>query len=277
MNAPPNTVTRVIRWACVAMITAALCWGALGIVWILATTNFDEDHLGPVILTPVVAVIAACAILVSVAGIEKQRLVGIMWVAIGATTMSAAGWLLLTWVSPYRLPVSNVLALRCVGTITLIAMGLVICGQLLIHDTPSAFLTSARRLVVVITCAYLVCMIGLIWTERWHAHGEIVAIASTIAGMFVLIGLISVSLMVRLSSQRKSHQRESLPSRLRLRMTCPKCAHEQTLPMGLVKCVNCRFAMMIEVQEPRCECGYLLYQLQGDTCPECGRPMQALA
>ncbi len=25
------------------------------------------------------------------------------------------------------------------------------------------------------------------------------------------------------------------------------------------------------VQEPRCPCGYLLYRLEGTSCPECGR------
>ena len=29
--------------------------------------------------------------------------------------------------------------------------------------------------------------------------------------------------------------------------------------------------MTIEFEEPRCDCGYLLYRLVGDTCPECGR------
>jgi rRNA maturation protein Nop10 len=31
----------------------------------------------------------------------------------------------------------------------------------------------------------------------------------------------------------------------------------------------------VEVEEPRCACGYLLYQLAGDTCPECGRAVAA--
>jgi primosomal protein N' len=40
---------------------------------------------------------------------------------------------------------------------------------------------------------------------------------------------------------------------------------------GLAHCRDCGTALLIEVEEPRCECGYLLYRLEGETCPECGR------
>ena len=77
-----------------------------------------------------------------------------------------------------------------------------------------------------------------------------------------------VRTMVRSARKRES---ESIPQRFSLHLTCPKCSHEQTLPGGLTRCQACRFAMLIEVEEPRCECGYLLFKLQGDVCPECGR------
>ena len=33
--------------------------------------------------------------------------------------------------------------------------------------------------------------------------------------------------------------------------------------------------MKIEIEEPRCACGYLLYRLEGDSCPECGAMVTA--
>ena len=40
---------------------------------------------------------------------------------------------------------------------------------------------------------------------------------------------------------------------------------------GHAKCGSCGLRIRITVEEPRCSCGYLLYRLEGDTCPECGR------
>ncbi len=32
--------------------------------------------------------------------------------------------------------------------------------------------------------------------------------------------------------------------------------------------------MNIEIEESRCECGYLLFHLNASTCPECGRDVE---
>jgi hypothetical protein len=41
--------------------------------------------------------------------------------------------------------------------------------------------------------------------------------------------------------------------------------------MGNVRCSKCGGGLFVDVEEPRCECGYLLYRLQSPTCPECGQ------
>ena len=84
------------------------------------------------------------------------------------------------------------------------------------------------------------------------------------------VNRIRTPLLIMHASRRKV-RKESIPSNLAVSLTCPRCAAEQTLPLGLTACRACRFALMIEVDEPRCECGYLLYRLSGMTCPECGR------
>ena len=40
---------------------------------------------------------------------------------------------------------------------------------------------------------------------------------------------------------------------------------------GPARCAECGLHITISVEEPRCTCGYLLYHLESDQCPECGR------
>lgn len=63
---------------------------------------------------------------------------------------------------------------------------------------------------------------------------------------------------------------ESIERRLRIELECPKCREMQEVSVGTQRCRNCRAWLTVDVEEPRCECGYLLYQLSGDYCPECG-------
>ncbi|MCE9592408.1 MAG: hypothetical protein K8S99_18030 [Planctomycetes bacterium] len=59
-------------------------------------------------------------------------------------------------------------------------------------------------------------------------------------------------------------------------LTCPRCNRKQTLPLGEALCADCGLRISVQVEEPRCvKCGYLLYKLTGDACPECGTAIAA--
>jgi len=55
-------------------------------------------------------------------------------------------------------------------------------------------------------------------------------------------------------------------------MTCPRCQSPVEVRSNKeARCQSCRLKIRIEVEEPRCTCGYLLYELKSDVCPECGK------
>ena len=64
---------------------------------------------------------------------------------------------------------------------------------------------------------------------------------------------------------------ESLPSNVALSATCPRCNAANTFPVGKSACTSCDLRVTLDIQEPRCPCGYLLYKLDSPNCPECGR------
>jgi hypothetical protein len=56
-----------------------------------------------------------------------------------------------------------------------------------------------------------------------------------------------------------------------IHLTCPRCATKQHAPVGDSPCISCRMLLSVRAREPRCgACGYCLYDLPEDRCPECG-------
>ncbi len=57
---------------------------------------------------------------------------------------------------------------------------------------------------------------------------------------------------------------------------CPRCGSVcDSIEMGHCTCAQCHLPIELDRREPRCACGYLLMNLNGTTCPECGKPFRA--
>ncbi|MGA1044441.1 MAG: hypothetical protein ACO3ZY_04460 [Phycisphaerales bacterium] len=92
--------------------------------------------------------------------------------------------------------------------------------------------------------------------------------------IFAFCGLVVVAVVQRARGSKRNERGDTVPWRLKVPITCPRCGLAQELPVGggdASRCGRCRLRIVIEVEEPRCGCGYALYRLAGATCPECGR------
>jgi hypothetical protein len=105
------------------------------------------------------------------------------------------------------------------------------------------------------------------WFERVLAALVLLTAASTLI----------IVIIARLEHGSWVGKFETLPSDLRVKLTCPRCGHTQKLAAGTSACSRCGLRIGISIEEPRCECGYLLYRLSGNKCPECGRAVSARA
>lgn len=119
--------------------------------------------------------------------------------------------------------------------------------------------------------------VGLDALEAMNSYDVFLMLASLtgIAVLVMLAGTIVVPVALISRALKERQAVESLDPRLQVRLACPKCGERQTHKPGFARCSGCGAGLFIEVEEPRCDCGYLLYQLTGDTCPECGRPVAA--
>jgi Zn finger protein HypA/HybF involved in hydrogenase expression len=68
---------------------------------------------------------------------------------------------------------------------------------------------------------------------------------------------------------------DTLPPDIAVTLFCPLCRKKQAIPAGGSACKGCGLRIEVRTEEPTCsQCGYLLYRLTSDNCPECGTPVQ---
>ncbi len=92
-----------------------------------------------------------------------------------------------------------------------------------------------------------------------------------IVGLIALASHIASAILASIEKEKSSKLPETFSERMKVSMNCPRCGDLIQSPLGHSVCSNCKFAIHIECDEPRCECGYLLHKLTGVNCPECGK------
>lgn len=316
-------------WLLIGSLTVA---AAMGIAVLLLPQFFgmQDEVLGSAALISGFSLIGfICAI-----GLDRKRLVPIMWAGVIASIIAASVWLIVIWTGwtiwgPRGFTYE--LAARIGWTATTIAVWAALTGMLLLRSMQRRIAQRILQGGAILTAVVAILSIGGIWLEPddWFWLGVFGSYAAMLvwtlwftlivrmrvtrsvsrvvqgltcfagsaatlwlvmlswdislanddlvgrfAGvMFILTaaGSIIVMILPRLDRTADAKERESLPNRLGMEIVCPRCKHRQELPGGHSRCRECGLRFLIEIEEPRCACGYLLHMLQGDSCPECGR------
>ncbi len=121
--------------------------------------------------------------------------------------------------------------------------------------------------------ALLLAMVELaVWTD---AQGDDL-FARLIGAAIIATTCGSLALLVLSRLNRKAEfVVVSASEYLRVTLLCPRCHRKQDLPLGGAACEGCGLKIEVKVEEPRCtQCGYLLFMLRGDRCPECGAAIE---
>lgn len=256
---------RVFLWTMIVSLSLA---AALGIVAILfpGFGRTQERILATALLVGGFSLPALASSIV----LAKRRLVMVMWAGILSTLAAMALWLSLVWMEPW-LYANNDWAefiIRAGTPFTVMSILASHVGLLALLRLDRSPFRAVRTLTV--ACAVLLGLfvVGVVWFEdidEWS--GKTIGVLSILTAC----GTIVTPVLGLIEHLQRRGSRESIPSSVKIDLTCPRCRTSQTLPAGSARCVQCGLRIDIDVEEPRCECGYLLYQLKGDKCPECGR------
>ncbi|RMH30115.1 MAG: hypothetical protein D6692_02565 [Planctomycetota bacterium] len=115
----------------------------------------------------------------------------------------------------------------------------------------------------------------MLW-ENWYDYDELIVRVLGVSAI-VAAGSSVATGVVWFFERRPEHDEPGLIGEgVPVELACPRCG---SMIRGRsnreCRCEGCRLKVRVEVEEPRCACGYLLYQLVGDVCPECGRAVAA--
>ncbi|MEI6475804.1 MAG: zinc ribbon domain-containing protein [Planctomycetota bacterium] len=107
-------------------------------------------------------------------------------------------------------------------------------------------------------------MVAKILGEQWF--GRIVGASAIV----IAAGALAQPVLIRIAGA--APQESAIRGRrAKVALGCPRCGTQCELETNTdAKCAACQLAIRVEVDEPRCACGYLLFGLETTTCPECG-------
>jgi hypothetical protein len=100
--------------------------------------------------------------------------------------------------------------------------------------------------------------------EQWYFR--IFAASAVVIGA----GTLAQPVLIRIAGTTP-HESAIRGRRAKVAIGCPRCGapcEMETNTDG--KCSACHLSIRVEVDEPRCACGYLLFGLETASCPECG-------
>ena len=189
--------------------------------------------------------------------------------------ISAACLLILVWA--WRV-VPNEAIIRAAGFTAIVAGWTTLSGMILIIPLRAKWTIWTQRSLIVL--AGIPALLGLWGTVDDNSIERAIRVTvgdeyfARLMGVDTILfsaGLICIVVIAIIERRHGLHERESIDRRIHVAINCPRCNSEQNIPTGHAKCSQCGLNISVEVDEPRCACGYLLHELRSRTCPECGR------
>lgn len=246
-------------WLMIGSLSLAAATGVVAVIW----PDFGSTHENILITSLLVGAFSipalACATVLG-----KHRLVPVMWGGIAASGLALSTWLLLLWLDPTdEEPFIKPGATFTIAALWAAHLGLLSLPRL---DHPKARIV--RWVTLGLATALAVCfdivIVGEVWQD-WAVRLVGVLAILTACGTVVTPTLALIEYLGRRASS------ETMPGHVVVSLTCPRCRTPQQVHLGPSKCEACGLRINLETEEPRCTCGYLLYRLSGEVCPECGR------
>tara|TARA_R110002073_G_scaffold336572_1_gene535745 strand:- start:44236 stop:45126 length:891 start_codon:yes stop_codon:yes gene_type:complete len=127
----------------------------------------------------------------------------------------------------------------------------------------------------IIAASLMVALIiyGVIF-DGYGTFDEIAARLIAIAAIITAGSTIATGAIAIFAPKPGEGEQSSFDTSIPITLTCPRCTESiQAKSNKESRCQSCKLKVRVQINEPRCACGYLLYQLNADTCPECGKPI----
>ena len=260
---------KAFLWSMIVSLSLAALLGIVALMlpdWV----RKDEEILFSTLLFGLYSLLALCCAIVQ----ETRRLVGWMWIGIGAAAVALPIWIFIVWFeSNLDGDVVEQLA-KTAGSLTTISVVIAQCGLLLLPRLDGPLAGFVRKATIIVSIALACTLIFMYWWFEWidnYIDDDILVRGMGVLGILTACGTVVTPIIWKVQAVHRVGSVDSIPSRLRIDIKCPRCKTQQQLRTGPAKCADCGLRITIDIQEPRCTCGYQLYRLESERCPECGR------
>jgi hypothetical protein len=203
---------------------------------------------------------------------ERGRLVRLMWAGLACAALAMVSWLAAIWFPSMWRRGGDVLV-QCGGTFTVAGVAIAHVGRLALYRFDQRNMEAVRVGTMATATALGAAIVTLMWfydAIEGVIDEDIIFRGLGVMGVLAACGSVVTPILSRVQGLDRRGSGESMPPRVSIELVCPRCSARQTMPAGPSHCATCRLRITIEVEEPRCVCGYLLYRLESERCPECG-------
>jgi ribosomal protein L37E len=265
---------RAFLWTMIISLSLA---AVIGIVALLLPTLGPADEiLISTALFAAFSLVAMCCAIV----IEQGRLQLLMWLGIIASGAALLTWLFLVWFERSLAYRSEEYTARTAGAFNVICVWCAYFGLLTVLPLRHPWAKTVQWTAIAATSIVGLFIFMACLAAEWMEDRIIDVLGEDLAfrllgavGIVAACGTVLAPILWKIQALRQATSGESIPSRLRVQVVCPRCGTAQALAVGPSQCAQCGLRITLKVEEPRCACGYLLYRLEGEQCPECGRPI----
>ena len=254
-----------------SMIVSLSLAALLGIAALLLPRYGPEEEI--LLSTAVFASFSLVALMCAVV-LERRRLAPLMWAGITSSWAAVIAWVVLIWCDWMLWSGGGERVVQAGGTFTVLACGAALVGLLSLPRFDQRPPSIVRWTTVGVSAALAVQIFCMIWWFDWierYIDDEILARGMGVLCILTACGSVITPILWKVQVMRRAGSVESVPIKVKVGIECPRCHAKQSLMTGPTRCTECGLRITIDVEEPRCVCGYLLYHLASDQCPECGR------
>ena len=260
---------KTFLWSMIASLAIAAALGVIAIIFD-SYRSTSEKILVTSLLVSAFSLTALAAAIV----LDRHRHRAISWFGISASLLALFVWNFMIWLEPWRwtdkYDIDELLA-KIGTTFTIVAIWSPHVGLLAMLRLDRAAYHGVRRATWGMISMLALMILYVAWMEEFEDwSGRTIGVLAILAAC----GTVVTPVLAIVERVTRRDSADTIEKRIEVDLTCPRCGVEQPIRTGSAKCTGCGLRIRIDVEEPRCECGYLLYQLEGDVCPECGRSIE---
>ncbi len=259
---------QALLWIFLAFVATAM---AAGLIAIIIPQRFVNDRVIATILTMGSYALAGLIVL----AIGRSMRVTI-FAALGAYLPSLMGFVVLIWFE--RSMRSSLEDLWFKAAFSTLIIGLACTHRLLIIplDGRNGWGHLSKRIALIaaaITSAMVILF--MIFEGLWGWEDIMVRLMGI--GLLVTAGTsIAAGAIAIFGPKPGEDEPDVVAKSLPIQLRCPVCGNTIAIDSNRDgHCGHCKLQIRVNTAELRCDCGYLLHQLEHDICPECGRKVQA--